>query len=123
MVARLPDADGNGVPDLLEGKGLAGLGGLMGSLFADADGNGVPDIMEGKGLAGLMTHGGIVINGVTYPNPRDIPPEAREQLRANLKQMLAGGTNPNLAVDPSQGSDANWSAFDSTPQTVQGNDA
>ena len=48
--------------------------------LGDADGNGVPDVLEKTGSPGVITKESIVFNKREYKSREELPPEARELL-------------------------------------------
>lgn len=72
--------------------------------FADKDGNGMPDIFEGKGAAQIANLGSLVsglgamkviFDGKEYSGMQDLPPEARQKYQAVLEKMKS---NPHLST-------------------------
>lgn len=72
--------------------------------FADKDGNGMPDIFEGKGAAQIVNLGSLVsglgamkmiFDGKEYSSMQDLPPEAREKYQAALEKMKS---NPHMSA-------------------------
>ena len=61
----------------------------------DADRNGVPDILEGKGRGGIppgvdvteIHHHSITVNGKTYDSIDDLPPDVRRVYESALAEM------------------------------------
>ncbi len=72
-------SDFNSLPDMVQ------------KLFSDADGNGIPDVFEGKignmlfkNLEGLRTFD---VDGKTYNSFQDMPPEIRQRVEEKLKNL------------------------------------
>jgi len=64
--------------------------------LADRDGNGVPDIVEGKGgplSIGTTVSRRFVLNGKTYDDPNAMPPDVRQLYEQAMKAVAAGGAN------------------------------
>ncbi len=81
-------------------------------IFVDANGNGIPDFMEGDVAAKIMTAistNTINFNGQVYNNISDLPPETRQKVEAamaKLQQMgfaLPQGTNMSSGNEPQLG--------------------
>jgi len=64
---------------------------LVKQLFSDQDGNGIPDIFEGKlGDIQFKNQGGMrtfVVGGNIYHNLKDMPPEARRKIDEAFQQF------------------------------------
>jgi len=68
---------------------------LVAGQIPDADGNGVPDLLEGKGpgvvSSTVTTSTSFVVDGQTYDSIEALPPDIRKRLEALLP---ASATNP-----------------------------
>ena len=69
----------------------------LGPAFADQDGNGIPDIAEGKAAAGSPSGmpNPIVVDGRTYASVDEMPPDVRRKYEDTLRFQLASVV-PNL---------------------------
>jgi hypothetical protein len=70
---------------------------LMGGTLPDADHNGVPDLLEGGPIptAGMTVQStAIDVDGVTYQSLADLPPQARAALEAAGLTGAPGATAP-----------------------------
>jgi hypothetical protein len=62
--------------------------------LADGDGDGIPDVAEGKGLTllpGVTVHRKFIVNGKTYEDEKDMSAEAREAFEKAMHAASAGG--------------------------------
>jgi hypothetical protein len=71
----------------------------MQKIFVDANGNGIPDFLEGDIAKNVMTAFTSVVNydGKVYGNLDELPPEARQKVQdafAKLNQLGITGLNP-----------------------------
>jgi hypothetical protein len=67
-------------------------------LLEDRDGNGVPDLLEGKGgfkLAARVAKA-ILVNGVKYTGPDEMPPDVRTLYEQTLAKAKAGGSGVKI---------------------------
>ena len=64
----------------------------MSQMFVDANGNGIPDLLEGDVVKNVIsahsTHTSINVNGQTYTSFNELPPELRQQVDGAF-QMLS----------------------------------
>jgi hypothetical protein len=71
---------------------------LLGALGEDADGNGIPDVLERPGLSqNVVVEETITYNGREYKSRDELPPEARELL-SRLPSLKPGETHTELDV-------------------------
>ncbi|GER78112.1 MAG: hypothetical protein JETCAE02_11240 [Anaerolineaceae bacterium] len=78
----------------------------MFKIFQDANGNGIPDFLEGdiaKNVAAALTNE-VRYNGRVFSNLDELPPEAREKVKAAVVKLntlgLIAGTPPAQAKPP-----------------------
>jgi hypothetical protein len=72
---------------------------LVGNTLPDTDGDGVPDLMEGHGTlptgSSTFTSTSIVVDGKTYNSIDEIPADVRATLQS--AGLLGGPQNPNTS--------------------------
>jgi hypothetical protein len=73
-------------------------------MFADANHNGVPDILEGGPSAGgvqMITQVNITVNGKTYADLDEMPPDVRELYQRATHASALTGNPPAISIpDP-----------------------
>jgi hypothetical protein len=71
---------------------------LGGPMFADRDGNGIPDVIEGKGGAiAAMPGRSLIVNGRTYKSADEMPPEDRRTYQQAVETARAAGSGVNVS--------------------------
>ncbi len=65
----------------------------MMNIFVDADGNGIPDFLEGDMVKNVMTAvtSNISVNGQMYEGMNELPTEVREKIQGAFEKMAALG--------------------------------
>ena len=67
----------------------------MSKMFVDANGNGIPDLLEGDLVKNVVTahstHMNINVNGKTYQSFNELPPELRQQVDGAFKMLSTMG--------------------------------
>jgi hypothetical protein len=61
---------------------------MLAQIGTDADGNGVPDVLEGKGNVLGLQQSSITVNGRTVDNVKDLPPPLRWLLGYMIRQVV-----------------------------------
>jgi hypothetical protein len=67
-------------------------------LLADRDGNGVPDVLEGKGgfkFAAQVARA-VLVNGIQYKSPEEMPPDVRQHYEQAMAKVKSGGTGVKI---------------------------
>jgi hypothetical protein len=67
-------------------------------LLEDRDGNGVPDLLEGKAgfkLAARVAKA-LLVNGVKYNSPDEMPPDVRQLYEQTMAKAKAGGSGVKI---------------------------
>jgi len=77
----------------------------MFKIFQDANGNGIPDFLEGDIAQNVMTAftSAVNYNGKSYNNMDELPPEAREKMQAafaKLNQLGIVSGTPSAQKEP-----------------------
>ena len=78
----------------------------MFKIFQDANGNGIPDFLEGDIAKNVTTafSNAVHYNGAVYNNLEDLPPEAREKVKAAFVKLnnlgLIAGTPMGASAQP-----------------------
>lgn len=78
----------------------------MFNIFQDANGNGIPDFLEGDIAKNVMTAftSNVTYNGQSYNNLNDLPPEARQRVEAAFVKLnnlgLIAGTPTGAPAQP-----------------------
>ncbi len=68
----------------------------LSAILRDADGNGIPDILEGRlgadEIKNMLQRGGgqykILVDGTEYTDLDDVPPEKRQKIEQSLNQIV-----------------------------------
>jgi len=67
-------------------------------LLADRDGNGVPDVLEGKGgiRFAAQVAKAFLVNGVRYASVDEMPPDVRQAYEQAMAKVEAGGSGVKI---------------------------
>ena len=115
-------------PDAARPQPIGDVDGVMSQVFADKDGDGVPDIFQKMGgdpacSTQTVVQTRVTVNGKTYDNMDDVPPEIRKMLDGLNAGMLGGAetvrtvrtAKTTRTVDLEDGGTVDPSAFVARP--------
>ena len=92
MIGIMADKNQNGTPDIMEGGPINMLKGLR-DLLADKDRDGIPDIFDQAEMGEVIQSSTYVVNGTTYHNLDEMPPDVRERFETAMSKVNAKQEN------------------------------